>query len=391
MPKKRCCCDVEPEPEDYGLCCRPIASHCVGKTYRFAYQFKAKYPCLTTSFQDVLYNCPNGSNVQVLGEPEEWLLSIEYTINEPAKVRGRYGPLTSGTLRYNWVDSTGSQCPSGPFPQQYDAKEGPYADCRSDVDLSRCYPFGINQNPIPWPPATNTGLRFNGCYDSYQIKNPNETCTTEGTQNLINVSSYSFQFLPSPQQQQSNYTPKLTPNLLKFELACQAFQDPFISLPLDGYDILLDIGIGLNTTANCGQNVIPIIIPYSESIDDFFGGLIYNGIFITSRFNREILGTDAMDICFPKTTRLYPATDFVNTFPCIRNTNIKFKDSYRKFSLDWYFGYADGLGPPGYDILFGTSNYPIPCEVGFEPSMQSSWTSMCVYFGFNYEIEVTEV
>jgi len=383
MPKKRCCCDVEPEPEDYGNCCRPIASHCVGKSYRFTYKFKAKYPCLTVFYDDVRYRCPNGVSVDVLGEPEEWVLNIEYTINNTAKVRGRYGPKQDGfgvsQSRLNWVDPTGSSCPFGIS----DAKEGPYADCRSDVDLTRCYPFGRNTGAIPWPPVNSLGIRFNGCYDSYSIKDPYETCQTNGITNLINVSSYSFQFVPSTIQQQTNYQPKLTPNLLKFELACQNFPNFLPTLQDGGYDINLDIGIGLNRIANCGQGVdIPIVITYSETIDDFFGQPVFNGIYITSKFNREIIGADRMDICLPKTTKLYPTTDSWNGTICTRNTNIKFKDSYRMIILEFYFGSP---------YSFGIPNSPIQCEVSLEPSVLGSWPDICTNFGFDYEIDVVEV
>ena len=304
MPKKYCCCAVKPPPPppDLGTCCRPIHLGCIGKKYRFTVNFlKLRYPCFLTNGTFARYRCPSGALVPAgstwLGQPEHWRLSVNYEIKTATMVKGVQGTFNFGGGGGVLVNPAPSNC------------NDPKSICNFIPNSTDICKSGTN----PFGDGPQIGIdNFHGCYDSYQIRDPQNTCTTninltsETINNLLNVTNYSFQFIPSSTQIASNYAPILTPNLLYFGLNCRTNLFSFVTnnnvLP---YALTLKVGFGLETQARCSGVLTPISIPFSITPDTIFGDPQYNGLYISNIFTRSLISTDPMNMCFPKNSQAY--------------------------------------------------------------------------------------
>jgi hypothetical protein len=295
-----------PPPPDLGTCCRPIHLGCVGKKYRFTANFlKLRYPCFASTGLFARYRCPSGTLVPAgstwLGEPEHWRLTVNYEIKTATMVKGVQGQFNRtggggggiGTL----VNVSPPTCTTPDNICNF--TPGATDQCKGGTNL-------LN-------PAEGIA-EFRGCYNSYQIRDPQNTCTpnanltSDSVNNLTGVSNYSFQFIPSSTQIATNYSPVLTPNLLFFSLNCRTDLFDFITnnrvIP---YGITLKLGFGLQTQARCSGVLTPIIRPFNITFanDGVFNEPIYDGLYLANVYTRSLIGTDPMNMCFPKNSQIY--------------------------------------------------------------------------------------
>jgi len=392
MPKKYCCCNVQPPPPppDLGTCCRPIHLGCVGKKYRFTANFlKLRYPCFLSTGNFARYRCPSGSLVPAgstwLGEPEHWRLTVNYEIKTATMVKGvkgQFGGFGGGIVNA-----------SPPT-------------CTTPDNICNFTPSATDQCKGPTNPFnTAEGIaEFRGCYNSYQIRDPQNTCTPnanlilDSVNNLTGVSNYSFQFIPSSTQIATNYSPVLTPNLLYFGLNCKTalFTDFFIT----PYAITLKLGFGLQTQARCSGVLTPINRPFNITFanDGVFNEPIYDGLYLTNIFTRSLIATDPMNMCFPKNSQIYNIpggcfTEAVSNRQCLTfNRSTAFKDEFSTCTKDvspFVTGFPDFIygGPMLGYIPFES------CQTTIDNTFfnSTSFPQLCSNYQVDSLIEVLDV
>ena len=395
MPKKYCCCANKPPPPppDLGDCCRPIHLGCVGKKYRFTVNFlKLRYPCFLSNGTFARYRCPSGSLVPAgstwLGQPEHWRLTVNYEIKTATMVKGVEGTFGFGGGGGILVNPAPSDC------------NDPKSICNFIPNATDICKSGTN----PFNPQNGID-NFHGCYDSYQIRDPQNTCTpnanlaSETVNNLLNVTNYSFQFIPSSTQIASNYVPILTPNLLFFGLNCRrSFFAPIIYSEVLPYALTLKVGFGLQTQARCSGVLTPITRPFSITADPIFGYPQYDGLYISNIFTRSIINTDPMNMCFPENSQIYSipggctTNSPANSACLVFNRSTAYKDEFStctKDILPFITGFPNFLYG---SLTLGTVPFD-SCFIPIDPDVFNTTTipQLCSNYQVDSLLEVLDV
>lgn len=270
------------------------------------------------------------------------------------------------------------RCPNG---YQFDSAYGPEFIGTPNV---QCPPDGFG-NPGGTPSVISAGSYptdfWNKCYREYYLGRysnqftefgpcPNplpggtptclQFCSNTGADgNVANIpDSYSIQFVPNPaypEQMDSNYTPKLEPELLNFNYTCTALKK-YYSQPardVEGYTIQLNMAFGYRNEFNCGTESNPVYeileFPLGLVTDPLFGISVYTGPNISTAYNRPSFEDDPMNMCVPVTTQRYNqicSSGTYNFLPLCGDSPI-YWDEYRKcifgresWAFDaytWYF------------------------------------------------------
>jgi len=268
------------------------------------------------------------------------------------------------------------------------------------------------------------------CYNYWRLQKPNFgfipyssgigcTITNHGEVDISNVAdSYTIQFIPDPnvpEQNNPNYTPKIQPKLIFFQVLCnkigafnndgfgirEEFLTPTNNNNNDNYGIFLKMGFGYRAEFCCDtnpgsgggpnplcNNIEVVDIPFREFKNWFDGTITSQGMRVFMAYGRSSLPNDPINLCIPTSTQNVPN---LSCTPQTCDTGSAYYDDYNacyKGNPTVGFSVSDPQDPfdPPNPNLWIYNDYCDPIFNGDVISI-NGWP-LCNHVRFDYRIDV---